>query len=286
MEHGTLSCTLSAEAGGSVVAFTCAGADVFAPLTQGLLAPPSALPSAGSYPLVPYSNRLANAQLHWRSQTYALRPNFLPELHAIHGIGWQRAWAVIAVDSQSATLRYAHAPDADWPFAFEATQTFSLSADTLRFQLNVKNLAAHAAPIGLGWHPYFVKRPHARITFAARGRWEMGADQLPTHRAVSTGIDSDCAQLNVDHCFDDWSGDLQLRDEQLHTSVRSNMRHLVVYTRSDIASIATEPVSHVNNAFNLIDAGHFDAAALGVNILDAGASTQAWMTVQVNPAKR
>jgi aldose 1-epimerase len=288
LENGSLRCTLSAEAGGSVLGLWLAEEAVFAPLAlsnEERLQPPTALPRAGSYPLVPYSNRIANAELHWQDQVYSLTRNFAPEPHSIHGVGWQRAWEILHCTGQSAALRTIHTPDARWPFAFEATQTFALTHDTLSMEMSVTNVGTLAAPYGLGWHPYFAKRPRARINFSAAGRWEMGVDNLPTHRAPSLGIDTDCAPLNVDHCFDGWSGELHLRDETLHTVVRSDLKFLVVYTRPDIDSVAVEPVSHVNNAFNMLDAQRYDEKTLGVRVLQSDETMRAWMSVQVNAVK-
>ena len=59
---------------------------------------------------------------------------------------------------------------------------------------------------GVGWHPYFVKRARSHISFKADARWEIGADKLPTPRVAAHGLDSDCAMLDVDHCFEGWSG--------------------------------------------------------------------------------
>jgi aldose 1-epimerase len=288
LESGSLRCTLSAEAGGSVVGLWLAEEAVFAPLALSNgepLQPPTTLPRAGSYPLVPYSNRIANAQLHWQNHAYSLTPNFAPEPHSIHGVGWQRAWEVLHYTDQNATLRYVHAPDTHWPFAFEATQTFALTHDTLSMEMSVTNVGTLAAPFGLGWHPYFAKRPHARINFSAARRWEMGVDNLPTLRTPSLGIDADCTPLNVDHCFDGWSGELHLRDETLHTVVRSDLKFLVVYTRPDIDAIAVEPVSHVNNAFNMLVTQRYDEKTLGVRILQSGETMRARVSVQVNAVK-
>jgi aldose 1-epimerase len=288
LERGSLRCTLSAEAGGSVVGLWLAEVAVVAPLTSSnkeRLQPPTTLPRAGSYPLVPYSNRIANAQLHWQNHVYSLTRNFAPEPHSIHGVGWHRAWDILHCTAQNAALRTLHAPDAHWPFAFEATQTFALTHDTLHMEMSVTNVGTLAAPFGLGWHPYFAKRPPARINFSAAGRWEMGVDNLPTHRAPSLGIDAGCAPLNVDHCFDGWSGELHLRDETLHTVVRSDLKFLVVYTHPDMDAIAVEPVSQVNNAFNMFDTQRYDEKTLGVRILQSGESMRAWMSVQVNAVK-
>ena len=179
---------------------------------------------AGSYPLVPFSNRIGNAQLAWNGISRQLVPNFLPEPHAIHGVGWQRGWRVLEAQAHFALLAFEHQPDASWPFAFDCSQAFRLSDDALEITLSVTNQSWQVAPFGLGWHPYFVKRAHSRITFPAAGRWEMGADKLPTHYAAVGGLDADCSSLDVDHCFEGWSGEVELHDPVLGRTISHSYR--------------------------------------------------------------
>ncbi len=238
---------------------------------------------AASYPLLPYSNRMSAGVLQWQGQAYPLAKNWVGAPHSIHGVGWERTWSVLAHTSHTATLGYQHGGDASWPFAFDATQTFQLGPQGLAMTMTITNRASHDAPAGLGWHPYFVKRPGAHIHFDAQARWEMGPDQLPTERLASTGLQTDVTDLLVDHCFDVWSGNALLRDDVLSVRVDSDLRHLVVYTLPQRGDIAIEPVSHSNNAFNRYAAGEWDAQTLGVKILGPGASLTCAMGITVYP---
>jgi aldose 1-epimerase len=238
---------------------------------------------AGSYPLVPFSNRVGLATLKWQGTSHPLVQNNAAEPHAIHGVGWQRPWQLLESDERYVLLAYEHQPDAAWPFAFDASQTFRLRPGALELTMGITNQSAQPAPVGLGWHPYFLKRARSRITFEATGRWEMGDDKLPTHRNPSPGLDVDCAFLEVDHCFEGWSGTVHLRDEVLHTRITSSLHHLVVFTNSTRDFVAIEPVSHVNNAINLV-AGGARAEDLGVQVLQPGESMSAQMTIEVSAA--
>ena len=239
---------------------------------------------SGSYPLVPFSNRIGNAKLTWNGTSHPLVKNFGNEPHAIHGVGWQRPWEVLDASDGFALLSYQHKPDASWPFAFDTSQAFRLSGQELEVTLSITNQSQTATPVGLGWHPYFVKRAGSRVSFSATGRWEMDAAKLPTRRTPSEGISADCAILDVDHCFDGWNGELHLRDEKFNTRVTSTLRRLVVYTNTQQASIAIEPVSHVNNAIDLTARGVASAEELGVRVLQPGESMSAEMTIHVDPA--
>ncbi|WP_137893809.1 aldose 1-epimerase [Ramlibacter sp. 2FC] len=239
---------------------------------------------SASYPLVPYSNRIAQALLQWQGQSYPLAANNPPEPHAIHGVGWQQPWQVLAADAQSARLAYQHLPDAAWPFAFASTQEFRLTPDALELRLSLSNQAGQPVPAGLGWHPFFVKRPGSHIAFQAQGRWEMGEDKLPTRRASVQGLDTDCASLDLDHCFDGWDGLVQLRDEALRMRIRSDLGCLVVFTNGARDTVAIEPVSHVNNAANLVAAGQ-RAEDLGLRVLQPGETMSAQMRIEVEAVR-
>lgn len=237
---------------------------------------------AGSYPLVPFSNRIGQAQLQWNGSSFPLARNFPPEPHAIHGVGWRRAWTVMEAQPHFALLAFEHRPDASWPFAFDCSQAFRLHADALEISLSITSQAWQVAPFGLGWHPYFVKRPDSHLAFKATGRWEMGPDKLPTHRTPSDGLDTGCATLDVDHCFDACSGDVELRDALLQVRLSSSLQRLVVFTQPVRDFVAIEPVSHVNNAVNLAAADpRLRLKDLGVELLEPGQTMTASMRIAV-----
>jgi aldose 1-epimerase len=239
---------------------------------------------AGSYPLVPFSNRLAQAKLVWAGTSHPLVQNNATEPHAIHGVGWQRAWQVLDESDQFALLSYEHKADAAWPFAFDTSQAFRLSEGALELTLSMTNQSSTPAPAGLGWHPYFVKRANSHLQFAASGRWEMGADKLPTQRLPSPGLDTSCTALDVDHCFESWQGDAVLADDLLRIRVASSLKRLVVYTHPTRDYVAIEPVSHVNNAVNLMATGRFTADELGLRVLQPGESMSEVMSIRVEGA--
>lgn len=240
---------------------------------------------SGSYPLVPFSNRIGQAQLQWQGTSHPLVRNFGGEEHSIHGLGWQRPWEVLEQDEAFAMLSLEHHAGKDWPFAFDASQVFRLGNDSLEVTLSMTNQSQQAAPAGLGFHPFFTKRARSRISFAATGRWEEGADKLPTVRKAISGLDADCAFLDLDNCFDGWNGVAQLRDEALHVKLSSSLRRLVVYTSDTKDFVCIEPVSHVNNALNMLAQPGMSAEQLGVRILEPGESMSVDMRIDVERIK-
>jgi aldose 1-epimerase len=281
LQAGELVCEIEPRLGGCIAGLWLGGVPVLRSTPAAQL---TSARQAGSYALVPFSNRIAQATLLWQGTQHPLVRNNGAEPHAIHGVGWQRAWEVLESDGDFALLAYEHRPDPSWPFAFDSSQTLRLRDGALELTLSMTNQSREAAPAGLGWHPYFVKRSRSRISFEATGRWEMGPDKLPTERRPAHGIDAPCAFLDVDHCFDGWSGTVDLRDELLHTRVTSGLSRLVVFTNDTREFVAIEPVSHVNNAMSLVDAGA-DPAQLGLAILQPGESLSAQMSIAVESVR-
>ncbi len=231
------------------------------------------------YPLAPYSNRLGYRRFRWLGQDHTTQPNFDDNPHSVHGVAWQRPWDVVSSSADQAELRYVHTPDHHWPFAFELRQRLVLTPDALELHLAFSNRAAHTQPVGLGWHPYFPKRPHSRLHAELTDRWENDASGLPTRRVPQPGIDGDVAHLGFDNCFEGWKGAARLRDDKLSMRLTSSLPYLVVYTPAHSPYYCVEPVSHVSNAIHMAD-----PAAHGLRTLAAGATFDAWMKLEVSAA--
>jgi aldose 1-epimerase len=281
LRHGALRCDICPELGGSVAGLWLHDIPVLRS-TPGVEL--TSVRQSGSYPLVPFSNRIGYGQLQWSGTSHPLVKNFDPEPHTIHGLGWERPWAVLESRENYALLSLEHRADAAWPFDFDCSQVFKLDDGALDMSLSITNQSQAAAPVGLGWHPYFVKRADARVQFASTGRWEMAADKLPTHREPNAGLSQPTADLTVDHCFDGWAGSFVLHDSVMHVTVSSALSRLVVFTTPERDNIAVEPVSHVNNALALMASTGASAESLGVVVLQPGESFSCSMRIAVEGA--
>jgi len=232
-------------------------------------------PSA-CYPLLPYSNRLAYRKFRWKGHDYTTQPNFGDNPHSVHGVGWQRPWEIISSSVLEVVLGYQHAGDADWPFAFEARQYFTLTPQSMSVQMMITNSADVAQPVGLGWHPYFPKRARSRLHIELSDRWDSDATQLPTRKVAQPGIDSDVSHLDYDNCFDGWKGPARIRDEKFSLQLSSSLNRLVVFTPQDKDYFCVEPVSHVSNAIHMAD-----PAAHGLRTLAPGETFEASMKLDI-----
>ena len=232
--------------------------------------------AGGAFPLVPYSNRLGYRRFRWKGRDHTTAPNFDASPHSLHGVGWLRPWQVESSNALEVVLRCVHAADADWPFAFEARQYFTLTPQSMSVQMVFTNTADVAQPVGLGWHPYFPRRARSRLHIEVSDRWESDASQLPTRKVAQPGIDSDVTHLEFDHCFEGWRGAARIRDEKFSLQLSSSLAYLVVYTPRDQDYFCIEPVSHLSDAIH-----RDDPLAHGLKCVAAGERIDATMKLEV-----
>jgi len=255
---GSARCVVHPALGGSLGGWTVAGQDMLHTATSEDVAAHDPL-RMSSFPLVPYSNRIGEARFNWAGDQVQLAPNFAPEPHAIHGVGWKRAWNVIEQGAAQVTLGYSHAANADWPWAFTAEQTIAVTETALTLTLRARNDHNVPVPLAFGHHPYF-DATGARLRFGAEGVWMSGADALPTARVTPTGdfdfrAGAAVEGRAVDHCYTGWAGVARIdwagRPHALELTATPNLPAAVIYIPTGGDSFCFEPVPHINNALNL-----------------------------------
>jgi aldose 1-epimerase len=239
---------------------------------------------AAAFPLVPYSNRIREGRFTFRGHAVALPLNRPPERHAIHGHGWQSAWRPLHVGAAEARLEYRH-PAAAWPWAYRATQHFTLTPTSLTVRLTLANESPEPMPAGLGWHPYFPRPERTTITADVGAIWLTDDETMPTALAPlspaadpSRGVAVDAAPL--DNCFVGWSRRAVIEWPEWGASLTMTagppLDCLVVFTPPARLFFCVEPVSHVTDAFNLAEAGRADT---GRQVLEPGAAIEAAITL-------
>jgi aldose 1-epimerase len=276
LAHGSLRAVIRPDLGGSLESLIYCG---LAGNVSVLRAPPAVIHTVrdtGCFPMVPFSNRVAKAQLQWQGTDHPLIKMGTTEEHAMHGVAWQRPWEVLDSSDDFAMLSYEHKADAAWPFAFDVSQVFKLDGSALTMTLSITNQAPSPAPVGLGWHPYFAKRVDAQIAF--------DTISLPVKLKPASGLASPCADLDIDHCFEGWTGVALLSDSLIRTRIESNLPRLILYTNPSKDFLAIEPVSHANNAINLGAASAVELERLGVRVLISGETFSAQMSINVENA--
>jgi aldose 1-epimerase len=273
LRAGRLALDLAPQAGGSITRFAVDGADLLRP---------SATASGGNnacYPLVPFSNRIANGRLAFDGTTVELAPNWPGVRHAMHGDGWARPWTVARSDGRSAELVYEHDGKQGWPFRYRARQSFRLDERALAVAMSLETLEQRPVPGGIGLHPFFVRDADSALAFKADSVWLADAEVLPTERvAVPAAWDFSRPRpvdgAPLDNCFSGWEGTASIawpsRRLRLDLSATEPFRHLVVFVPPGRNFFCVEPVSHANGAIasTRIAAGATLAGEIGFRIAD------------------
>jgi aldose 1-epimerase len=292
LRAGASRVTLAPEVGAAIAAYEWNGEPVLRPTPEDALAAGD-VRRFSSYPLIPFSNRIADASLHCNDAVYTLR-RYLPEMpHAIHGNGWRRSWSVVECGPSRAILELVHTAHGEsateWPFAYRARQTFALANDSLELTLSIVNAGSAAFPFGLGWHPFFPRNAATRLHFAAAGVWQTDPTLLPIR---CDPLPSDwnfeapraIAATTLDHCFTGWRPPATVAwpDRHLTVSIGADdaCGHLVVFVPPERDFLAVEPVTHMTDAFNRAAAG---AQATGTRLLAPGAAFSCTMRLSVSP---
>lgn len=253
---------------------------------------------AGSFLMLPWTNRVKDARFDFRGQRFELLANH-GDGTAIHGIGRDRAWSVVDRSPITARFTLDSRDDPRSPYPFGGVVRYEIGPDRVEIDLGVTNLGDAVIPVGCGHHPYFHRHLHSdadqlRVRMDVAGRYAC-VHCIPTGEMIDDGV---CAALRaggaignpgLDDVFGGFGGLAVL--EWPESNVRLRMRccdafgHVVVYTpRSADGSgdefVCIEPVSMVNDGFNLAGRG---LAGTGVRVLEAGETLRTRMTLELGP---
>lgn len=212
-----------------------------------------------SFPLFPFSNRVKDGRFTFQGRSVELVRNTPPD-HPIHGHVWQLPSALVSANEWSAELlcRY---PAADWPWAYTATQRFTLSEKALTVDLAIRNDSASAMPCGFGMHPYYERTEGVRLQAQAPVRW-VGSQYLLPEWSEPVPPEWDFREpqrlaplAEMDGCFGQFGGTARLEWPEkgvgLEIEADPIFGVLIVYVPKAFDFFCLETVSNVNDAFNL-----------------------------------
>lgn len=248
--------TLAPELGGSIVNWTVRSTGQPLLRHNDAQALNTGLPGKlGCFPLVPWSNRIAEGGFDCPDGWLALAHNSLTDPLPIHGSAWQQPWQVVSHTQDEVVLQL----DCSTPFAYRARQRFHLSEGRLSIEVQVTHLAERAAWHGLGLHPYLPRTAGTRLQATARQVWMCDASRLPT-RIDSIPDPWDFQQLQalpdtlVDNGFCQWDGHCLIQQPDLGYELQceaSGSDYYLLYCPVGSGFFCIEPVSHPVNAHHL-----------------------------------
>jgi aldose 1-epimerase len=285
LSRGPLSLRLAPGRGGGVASFEyCTLSDGNIPIFRLSELGDTSPTALASFPLVPFVNRVRGGAFSFRGRRVTLERNMPPDPSPLHGQGWLHAWEVERLESDHAELVYRHAAD-EWPWAYEARQTFALDDEGMTLDLACTNLSGEPMPCGLGQHPYFLCTPDTRLDTGVDTVWTIDEHVLPVEQVPAAGRfdlrDRLVCGQGLDHGFGGWSGRAIISDPQLPfriiiSSPDSNFFQL--YSPASGGIFVAEPVTHANAAMN---APEEEWAELGMRVLEPGETMSLRMRVDV-----
>lgn len=245
---------LAPERGGSVLRLDWQGKPLMRPVCGDTIF------DVASFPLVPFSNRIARGRFNTGLRKGTIAPNFpgSDHPHPLHGFGWLAAWTVAQQSAETAVLEHAY-PGGEWSWPYLARQTFELGAEGLSTSLSVTNLGDAAMPAGLGFHPYFPRDESTLYRGLHRGEWYNTPDCLPSsldehEEAIDWWQGEPVSTRAVDTAYTDREGALEIdwpaRGLGLTISPSQVLTTTVVFSPEGQDYFCVEPVSHATDAIN------------------------------------
>lgn len=222
-------------------------------------------PKQGAFPMLPYTNRMANARFNWHGEERLVR-SAPGQIHGLHGMGHRRSWDVLDSGASHVSMCWRHhaieyVAGGEWPWSFTAEMSYRVDEFGLHFSLALRNDSAVVAPAILGWHPYV----HRHWLAAAQARGSgialhaLGSHGLRfpnpacgTHARRPVAID-----LQVPHtlALESWSSSWKLsKPDGEELRIDSDAMHLVHHVPPALDYVCVEPVTSLPGRLHLADA--------------------------------
>jgi aldose 1-epimerase len=214
----------------------------------------------GSFPLVPFSNRIKNAKFNFNELEYNLNQNAFP--HAIHGHGYLSEWSIVERSNASAKIIYRHQPDdLGWPWSYEITQSIHLNNFSCIIELKLTNSSNSIMPFGFGIHPFFNFNVEIRLKFFASREWDGQPEDFPTKtKSIENNFNIRNGRALWKNektvCYENFAGKVKIiwpyKKKKITMKVDKIFNHLIVHVPKGEEYFCIEPVSHPTDGFNLM----------------------------------
>lgn len=230
--------------------------------------------------LIPFPGRVARGRYLFEGQMLQLECNDKEGPNAIHGFVRSLPW-MVHEQTASSVVFHVRIDETEYgprgyPFSLDLRLTYRLDVEGLSCAFAVHNRGHKAAPVGVGFHPYFTvgttRIDEAEAKIPALGYLEFNDELTPTgtvlaaagtewdyrnYRTIGSRRFNHC-YLNLDRDAGGWST-ASLRNPQTGLTIDITMDHaftaIVVYTGDAIPhaarqALAIEPMTCASDAFN------------------------------------
>lgn len=287
LSAGQLELLLAPTAGGAIARFDWVKESRRQQVLRGCDGFPQTVLEAGSFPLVPFVNRVRGGEFTFRGRRIALAANMPGDPSPLHGQGWLAPWTVESSGGTEAKLRFRHQAG-EWPWDYEARQSFRLDPQGLSLTLSCRNLSSEPMPCGLGQHPYFPCTGETRLDTGVSHVWTIDEHVLPVEKVPAIGRydlkDRLVCGQGLDHGFGGWSGSASMKTPGAPFEIRLSSplaRFFQLYSPTKGDLYVAEPVTHANAAMNAPEA---EWSELGLQILEPGEEMRLDMRLDVTAA--
>lgn len=283
---GDLELLLAPHVGGSIARFDYVTSFGKTPILRGAEAELRSPLDAGSFPLVPYCNRIRGGRFSFRGREVTLPRNVEADPSPLHGHGWLARWKLLSSSAREAELLFVHEAG-HWPWRYEARQFFLLDEHGLSLRLACLNLSSEPMPCGLGQHPYFRCTAETRLRTEVSDAWTIDEKVLPVDKVRASGrydlADRLICGQDLDNGFAGWGGTAGIAGPDLPFRVTissADVNFFQVYSPASGGLFVAEPVSHANAALNEPE-DRWDE--LGLRILQPGEEMSLSTRFEVQP---
>ena len=225
--------------------------------------------------LAPFPNRLKEGKFTFQDKTYQFPLNDHPFNNALHGIRTEEGFNLVKEEAGSSLnlgLEYQYDGSKEY-FPFPYTIRVDISIDAYKCQLGfeIQNSGITAAPLGIGWHPYFTlgqKIDECSLCIPKCKKIEINDMLIPTGKASPYKEYTKCkpikeAKFNTAFVIEkdtDFTSIILENDTHkmryYQETKPDKFNYLQVYTPEDRQSIAFEPMSCNIDAHNNLKGLH------------------------------
>lgn len=283
---GSIQLTLNPSIGGSISALEWMDGDRSRPILRKCNSLSENVLDAACFPLVPYVNRIRDGRFSFRGREIRLVPNMAGDPSPLHGQGWLNPWEVDSSEGSRAALSYRHRAG-EWPWDYEARQSFALDERGLSIRLTCRNVSNDGMPCGLGQHPYFPCGSETRLDTRVTHAWTIDEHVLPVEKVAAEGRfdlrDRLVCGQGLDHGFGGWGGEARMSDPAWPYELRMSSptaKFFQLYSPPAGGIFVAEPVTHANAALN---APEQQWPELGMRVLEPGEGMDLEMRLDVVP---
>lgn len=244
--------------------------------------------ASSAFLMMPWSNRIRDGRFTFRDEMYQLQ-EIKDDGTARHGVVRQQHWHVAYATDSFIRLKCdsGQRESVDFPWHFQGEVIYQLDETDFMVTIKIRNSDKRAFPAGFGWHPYFVRgaemgQVELRVPCAANYELACGLPTREGPQAVSEALDFRRKRRLDSRPIDDvLSGRIDHLPAQIHYPARhlslgfyadALFRHFALYAPSEEPYFALEPVTQVNDGFNMHEAGDTNS---GVFVLESGEQRQA-----------